>query len=83
VEVVSGVGLLVVEHGVAQLALHTSVIKKHVVIRQCCGSRRFIPDPGSEFFASWIRIFCIPDPGSASKNLSILTQKIVSKLSEI
>ncbi len=31
----------------------------------------FIPDPN--FF----------DPGSASKNLSILTQKIVSKLSEI
>jgi hypothetical protein len=36
---------------------------------------------------SWIRIFSIPDPGSGStftsKNLSILTQKIVSKLSEI
>ncbi len=40
---------------------------------------------------SWIRIFSIPDPGStrfldlgsASKNFSILTQKIVSKLSEI
>jgi hypothetical protein len=27
---------------------------------------------------SWMRIFSIPDPGSASKNLSILTQKIVS-----
>ncbi len=36
------------------------------------------PDPGS-------RVKKIPDPGSgcASKNLSILTQKIVSKLSEI
>jgi hypothetical protein len=30
-----------------------------------------------------IGIFSIPDPGSASKNLSILTQKIVSELSEI
>jgi hypothetical protein len=33
----------------------------------------FIPDPGSEFFHL----------GSASKYLSIITQKIVSKLSEI
>jgi hypothetical protein len=29
------------------------------------------------------RIFSILDPGSASENLSILTEKIVSKLSEI
>ncbi len=36
-----------------------------------CLSR--IPDPN----------FSIPDPGSTSKNLSILTQKIVSQLSEI
>ncbi len=42
-----------------------------------------IPDPGSEFFP-----FRIPDPGKDSririrkKNLSILTQKIVSELSE-
>ncbi len=37
-----------------------------------------IPDPASEFFhsGSRIRIFFIPDPGSASKNLSILTLKI-------
>jgi hypothetical protein len=34
-----------------------------------------IPDPGSNF--------SIPDPGSASKNLSILTRKMVSKLWEI
>ena len=34
--------------------------------------------PGSR-----IRIFSIPDPGSASKNLGILTQKLVSKHSEI
>jgi hypothetical protein len=40
---------------------------------QCCESWMFIPDPN----------FSIPYPGSASKNLSILTQKIVSKLLEI
>ncbi len=39
--------------------------------------------PGSEFFPSRIRTSSIPYPGSASKNLSIITQKIVSKLSEI
>ncbi len=39
---------------------------------QCCGSGINIPDKN----------FSISDPGSASKNLSILTQKIVSKLSE-
>ncbi len=39
--------------------------------------------PGSEFFPYLIRILSIPDPRSASKNLSILTQKIVCKLSEI
>ncbi len=45
------------------------------------GSKFFpswIPDPGSEFFPSGIL-----DPGSASKNLSILTKKMVSQLSEI
>ncbi len=45
---------------------------------QCCGCWKFIPDHGS-----WKRIFSITDPGTASKNLSILTQKIVCKLSEI
>jgi hypothetical protein len=46
--------------------------------QQCCGSGMFIPDPGSDFFPSRIPDpnFSIPDPGSASKNLSILTQKI-------
>jgi hypothetical protein len=38
---------------------------KQVVLR--------IRDPGSDFSPSRIRIFFIPDPGSASKNLSILT----------
>ena len=45
------------------------------------GSKFFptgIPDPGSEFFPSRML-----DPGSASKNLSILTKKMVSQLSEI
>ncbi len=32
--------------------------------------------PGSEFFSSRIRILSIPDPGFASKNLSILTNKL-------
>ncbi len=31
--------------------------------------------PGSDFFSSRIRTVSIPDPGSASKNLSILTPK--------
>ncbi len=39
--------------------------------------------PGSKFFPPRIRIFSSPHPGSASKNLSILTQKMVSKFSEI
>ncbi len=38
--------------------------------------------PRSEFFPSQIQGQKIPESGSASKNLSILTQKIVSKLSE-
>jgi hypothetical protein len=43
-----------------------------------------VADPGcSEFFPSRIRIFPIPDPGSSTKNLSILTQKLVSMLLEI
>ncbi len=58
---------------------------------QCCGSGMFIPDPGTEFFPSRIpdhkdsRITKIPGSrvASASKNLSILPQKIVSRLSEI
>ncbi len=47
----------------------------------CCGSGMILPDPGSEF---WSRVTMIPDPGSGSalNKLSILTQKIVSKLSE-
>jgi len=41
--------------------------------------------PGSDFFPSRIPDpnISIPDPGSASKNLRILTQKMVSKLKEI
>jgi hypothetical protein len=49
--------------------------------------RGSVADPGClsriQFFPSRILDpnFSIPDPGSLSKNLSILTQKIVSKLS--
>jgi hypothetical protein len=43
----------------------------HFLPRQCCGSGMFIPDPN--FF----------HPGSASKNLSILTQKSGFHLTEI
>ncbi len=43
--------------------------------------------PGSDFFPSRIRTVSIPDPGSSSKNLSILTpkksKKMVSKLKQI
>ena len=35
--------------------------------------------PGSDFFPSRIRTVSIPDPGSASKNLSILTPKKTKK----
>jgi hypothetical protein len=44
---------------------------------QCCGSGMFIPDPN--FFHPGSDP--IQDPGSASKNLSILTKKMVSTLS--
>jgi hypothetical protein len=39
----------------------------------------FIPDPGSDFFPSRIRTVSIPDPGSSSKILSILTPKKAKK----
>ncbi len=49
-----------------------------------------IQDTGSNFFSSWIpdpRLEFFPsrvlDPGCISKNLSILTKKMVSQLSEI
>ncbi len=43
--------------------------------KQCCGSGMFIPDPTFFHPGSRIRTVSIPDPGSSSKNLSILTQK--------
>jgi hypothetical protein len=50
---------------------------------QCCGSGMFVPDPN--FFQSGSRVKKIPVPGSgsASKNLSIVYSKIVSRLSEV
>ncbi len=47
---------------------------------QCGGSGMFIPDPGSDFFPSRIRTVSIPNPGSSSKNLSILTPKKAKKM---
>ncbi len=43
----------------------------------------FIPDTGSEFFPCQIPDPNFFHPGSASKNSCMLTQKMVSKLSEI
>jgi hypothetical protein len=47
--------------------------------KQCCGSQ--IPDP--IFSHPGSRVKKIPDPRAGLKNLSILTQKDVSKLSEV
>ncbi len=63
----------------------TKKTRKLTTCMQCCGFGMFIPDPN--FFHPGYRVKKIPDPesGSASKNWStvFLTQKIVSKLSEI
>jgi hypothetical protein len=53
------------------------VMSKYPVF-QCCGSGMFIPGPGYEFFAN-LDPNCF-HPGSAPKNLIMLTQKMVSKL---
>jgi hypothetical protein len=42
---------------------------------------RYIPDPDSNFFHPGSRVKKIPRSGYATKNLSILTQKIVSQQS--
>jgi hypothetical protein len=55
-----------------QCAYKTASVNNHAK-KQGCGSGMFIPDHRSKFFPSRIRI----------EGLSILTQKIVSKLSEI
>jgi hypothetical protein len=71
-------------HFVSAVDSDPGLIPNSVCALVCCNvAGMFIPDPRSEFFPSRIRIFPIPDPGSATKNLSILTQEIVSKLSEI
>ncbi len=49
--------------------------KPHTAL-QCCGSGMCITNPESKCFLSRIRNFSIPDPVSASNNLSILTLKI-------
>ncbi len=63
-------------HALRQRLLKTQM--EDVISRednQGCGSGMFIPGPGSDFFTTRIRIISILDPGSASKKLSILTQK--------
>jgi hypothetical protein len=45
--------------------------------KQCYGSGMFIPDPTFSIPDPGFEFFSIPDPGSTSKNLGILTQKIV------
>jgi hypothetical protein len=46
---------------------------------QCCGSGRFISDPGYELFHPGSRVKKVPDPGSgfgsASKNFDIFNPK--------
>jgi hypothetical protein len=49
------------------------------VMSQCGGSGMFIPDPNFFHPGSWIRTASIPDPGSSSKHLSILTPKKAKK----
>ncbi len=51
--------------------IKSDILYLHWIFNECFGLGMFIPDPN--FF----------HPGSALKNLSILAQKIVSKLSEI
>jgi hypothetical protein len=55
--------------------ISTTSVRELGCLFQCCGSGMFIPDPRSDFFPSRIRTVSIPEPGSASKNLSISTQK--------
>jgi hypothetical protein len=57
--------------------LSSLVFKVYQTWSQCCRSGMFIPDPGFEFFPSRFQVYFIPDPRSASKNLRILSQKIV------
>ncbi len=51
----------------------------NVCLYKCGRSRMFIPDSVSELFSSRIPDPYFFHPGSASNNLSILTQKLVSK----
>ncbi len=79
------------ELSINQYIIHSANVNEPLRIKkiinwtrmQCCGSGMFIPDPNFLTPRSRIQIFSIPDPGSASKNWSNLTQKTVSKLSEI
>jgi hypothetical protein len=72
-EVQVEIGLPKVQGRVDILNIHTNTMRYGCHIgSQCCGSGMFITDPTFFHSRSRIRIFY---PGSASKNLSILTQK--------
>jgi hypothetical protein len=70
------------------LPLHTRLLqptrapissgKQNLAKNQCCGSGMFIPEPNFSILDPEPKVKKILDPesGSASKNLSILTQKI-------
>jgi hypothetical protein len=64
------------------LFVHQNVfIHWFLTTEQCCGSGMFISDPN--FFHPGSRDKKIPGSASTSKNLSIVTPKTVSELSEI
>jgi hypothetical protein len=54
-------------------------VNKKISRYQCCGSGMFIPDPTFFHPGSELSPSRIPDPGSSSKNLSILTPKKAKK----
>ncbi len=60
------------------LATAAVSIEKYCTVQH--GLNNSVADPGC---LTRIQILSIPDPGSASKNLSFLTQKMVSELKEM
>ncbi len=56
----------------------TPLKQKHETLTQCCGSRMFIPNPGSGIFqlGSRVQMISYPGSGSKSKNVSIFYHRI-------